>query len=210
MGGRDQWRPVVITASLGVSIVVFTLLLKVSTLFITIPDTFWKIFSGTIILLFGISSLLPAWWARVAKFLGLASGSHRWLSGASKKSGRGGHILLGAALGPTFASCSPVYFLILATVLPANFLHGLIALLAYGAGLATILFLIAFFGQKLVTRLRWSADPRGIFRRSLGVLFLLVGVAILLGWDKTAEAWVIRQGFFDVTGVEDRLLESLD
>jgi len=161
-------------------------------------------------LLFGLSSLLPGVWARAAKFCGLESGSHRWLTGASQKSGRSGQILLGAALGPTFASCSPVYFLILATVLPANFWHGLVALLAYGFGLSLVLFLIAFFGQKIVSHLRWSADPRGFFRRGLGVLFLLIGVAILFGWDKIAEAWVIRQGFFDVTTVEDRLLESLD
>ena len=30
-------------------------------------------------------------------------------------------VLLGMALGPVFASCSPTYALVLATVLPANF-----------------------------------------------------------------------------------------
>ena len=64
------------------------------------------------------------------------------------------YILMGAALGPVFSSCSPTYALILAIVLPAGFLFGFLALVSYTLGLAAILFAIAIFEQKLVKKLK--------------------------------------------------------
>ena len=43
-------KALTIAIALGVSIILFTLLLKVSTLFINIPQEVWAIISGTIIL----------------------------------------------------------------------------------------------------------------------------------------------------------------
>ena len=70
-------------------------------------------------------------------------------------------IILGMALGPVFASCSPTYFLILGTVLPASFSDGILNLLAYSSGLALIMFLVAFAGQKIMTKLNVVANPNG-------------------------------------------------
>lgn len=47
---KKWWYPYVITGSLAISIVVFTVLLKASTLLIDIPSSFWKYFSGMILL----------------------------------------------------------------------------------------------------------------------------------------------------------------
>ena len=55
-------RVFVIVGSLGVSVFVFTLLLKVSTAFITIPELFWQLLSGCLLLFFGIVTLWPALW----------------------------------------------------------------------------------------------------------------------------------------------------
>ncbi len=207
---RDPYRPVIITLSLGISVVIFTLLLKVSVLFIDIPQSFWPVLSGGLLLGFGITALFPELWEKLSHFLGFSSGAHKVLHGANKKTGRWGAALLGAALGPVFASCSPVYFLILATVLPASFMQGLFALLAYGAGLSGVMFLIAFFGQKIIIRSRWAADSKGWFRRGLGILFLLVGVGILLGWDKIIEVWFLdNEFFFDLSSIEEQLIKNI-
>ena len=119
-----------------------------------------------------------------------------------------GDVTIGAALGPVFSSCSPTYFLILATVLPASFALGLVYLLAYIAGLAIILLLIAWLGQKFANKLTNLADPRGWIKRGLGVLFLLVGLAIVTGADKTFEAWILDSGFNTVS-FENALLEDV-
>lgn len=39
---KKSWYPSVVTFSLAISVVLFTVLLKVSTLFIGIPSDFWK------------------------------------------------------------------------------------------------------------------------------------------------------------------------
>src|SRR4051812_30640813 len=63
--GHTKMRSLVVTISLGVSVILFTLLLKVSTLFINIPQSFWQIFSGTIIFIIGLLMLLPGIWESI-------------------------------------------------------------------------------------------------------------------------------------------------
>ena len=205
---RDPRRPFIITASLGLSVILFTLVLKVSTIFITVPQIFWQILSGGILFFFGIITIFPTLWEKISTVLKFNSSSQKLLQGANQKKGVWGIIFLGASLGPVFASCSPVYFIILATVLPHSFFMGFLDLLAYGFGLSIVLFCIAFFGQKIIFHLRFAANPRGLFRKFLGALFLFIGLAILMGWDKT---WELNLGNilpFDETKIETPLTEK--
>lgn len=209
LADKNKLRPFVITLSLGISIVLFTLLLKVSTLLIEIPQDFWKWVSGGIITFFGIITLFPNLWEAISLKLGFSSGSAKLLSKAGSHKGIGGMILIGASLGPVFASCSPIYFVILATVLPASFAWGLTNLIAYGAGLFVIMFIIAFLGQKAIARFRWAADPHGKFRKGLGILFLVVGISIFTGYEKKFESWLLDTGF-NITKFEETLLEKFN
>lgn len=207
-------RPIIITTSLAVSIVVFTLLLKASTLFIDIPQAFWTYFSGGIILLFALSLLFPITWAKmqsklVPARLSIKHKSEKVAFEQSKKDGYGSMILLGAALGPVFASCSPTYFLILGTVLPQNFFTGLVYLIVYAIGLALVMFIVAFAGQKTLGRLNGLSNPHGWFKRTLGILFLIVALAILTGFDKQLEAKILESDtFLKLTNFEESLIEK--
>ena len=140
--------------------------------------------------------------------LGFSRGSDALLAGAADKKSRWGDVLLGMALGPDFASCSPTYFLILATVLPERFGIGLLYLVAYAAGLSLFLLLIALLGQRLIRRIRWAADPRGWFKRGLGGLFLVVGVLIFTGKFKQIEIFFITHGYLNVSKYEIQLLQK--
>jgi len=42
---KQKWYPYLVTFSLALSVVLFTVILKVSTAFIDIPSSFWKYFS---------------------------------------------------------------------------------------------------------------------------------------------------------------------
>lgn len=207
--GRKR-NPYIITGSLALSIILFTLILKFSTAFIDIPQQTWSIISGGIILFFGITALFPNAWAKVTTVLGLQSKSDHLLESSAQKQGRGSDILLGAALGPVFSSCSPTYFIILATVLPANFGLGLLYLAVYAAGLSLVLLLIAKLGQRFVKNIRWAADPNGWFKKGLAILFLLVGIFILAGADKKLQASILESGYFNITNVEQKILEQLE
>ena len=203
---RNPLRPVILTASLAISIIVFSLLLKASTLLIDVPTDFWKLLSGGIILFFAFTYLFPELWDACSQKCKLGNSSQQLLQKASQKKNWTGTIFLGAALGPVFSSCSPVYFLILATILPASFFWGLMNLIAYSLGLALMMGLIAFFGQKLVAKLKIAADPKGWFKKLLGVLFFIVGIGIILGWDKKAEIWLLDHNLVPMIEIEQRLL----
>lgn len=206
---HNPWRPVIITLSLAGSIVFFTLILKATTALIAIPPSFWKFFSGGIILAFALSLLLPTLWAKFSSRFGFGTSTHEWLQLSTQRKGLLGMILIGVALGPVFASCSPTYFFILGTVLPMNFAVGVINLVVYALGLAVVMFLIAYAGQKFMRQLKIAADPRGRFKKILGILFLIVGLAIITGFDKKFESFLLDQGWGDFSAFENRLLEEI-
>lgn len=208
-GSRNRWYPFILVTSLSASVVLFTLLLKASTLLIDIPQSFWKTISGGIVLIFGLIWLFPKAWELISVKLNLLGKSQSGLSKAGRLESNWGAVLMGAALGPVFSSCSPTYFVILATVLPVSFFAGLVYLIIYGIGLALMLGLIAFFGQKLTAKLGWAANPNGLFKKILGLLLVVVGLAVISGYDKKIEAAVLDAGF-GVTQIETKLLEEME
>lgn len=204
-----QWlRPLVIAASLAGSVVLFTLILKATTAFLGVPQIVWQIFSGTVIVLLGISFLIPGLWEKIPLVNKLNLGSNRLLGKAHSINNSGKDVLIGFSLGPVFASCSPTYALIVATVLPATFLQGLVYLIAYAVGLASTLLLVSYVGQVVVSKLRWISNPAGWFSRLIGVLFVAVGLMVLFGVDKKIQSYVLEQGWYDpISNLERRFTE---
>jgi len=205
---RSKLKPYIVTASLAVSVIVFTLILKVSTAFIDIPQSFWQWFSGAILILFAATMLMPKMWAKVMSKFKFGKKSNTFLAKAHQKQSLKGDILLGAALGPVFSSCSPTYFIILATVLPQSFAVGLVNLIAYALGLSIILLLISIIGQRFVHKLNLLSNPEGWFKKVIAIIFLIVGLSVITGVDKTFEAYLLEKGLFDITAVETKLLEK--
>lgn len=201
---RARWRPYVIAGSLAVSVVAFTLLLKATTALLGVPPQVWQLVSGGIIILLGINLLFPALWDRLSTALGLQARSGEFLDRSVSRQSTTGDILTGAALGPVFSSCSPTYALIVAAVLPVSFAEGVLYIVAYAVGLATMLLLIALLGRSLVRRLGWLAKPDGWFRRMIGAIFVLVGIAVITGFDKQLQTWILDAGLYDpIAGLEE-------
>jgi cytochrome c biogenesis protein CcdA/thiol-disulfide isomerase/thioredoxin len=203
---QNKLRPLIISGSLAVAIVVFTLLLKASTAFINIPPHAWSIISGVIIIIFGLISLFPTLWEKVSIRLGFSQGSNTMLAQSAKRKDTLGDIFIGLSLGPVFSSCSPTYFLILATVLPQSYAKGVVYLIAYAIGLSSVLLLIGYLGQKVTKRLTGLADAHGLFKRGLGLLFILVGIFILTGYDKKFQSYILEHSSFNITTIEQKLL----
>ncbi len=194
---RARWRPYIIAASLAVSVVVFTLLLKATTALLGVPPQVWQVISGTIVIALGLNLLFPAVYERLSTRLGLGTHSNRALDASVQRQSIGGDILTGAALGPVFTSCSPTYALIVATVLPVSFGEGLLYVALYAIGLAVPLLLIALAGRSAARRLGWLADPRGWFRRTMGVVFVIVGIVVIIGADKALQTLILDLGWYD-------------
>ncbi len=206
----NKRRPFIIIGALCVSVFIFTLILKGSTALITTSPSFWSYASAAILVFFGLTLVFPDIWTKMMLKMPGHANPDKWLSKGYQSRGHWwADIAVGAALGPVFTTCSPTFFVILATVLPQSLAQGLIDLAAYIIGLALALLFIAWIGQKLVDKLGWAANPYGWFRKTLGILFMLIAVAILFGWDKKAEADILNSGFFDVTQVEQAITETL-
>lgn len=203
---RQWFRPIVIALGLVVSIIAFTLLLQATTALLGVPRVVWQLIAGGVLVLFGLTLVFPAVWERIMTRTGLQGRANAIMDRSYRRGGLGGDLLLGAALGPVFASCSPTYALIVAAVLPASFGEGLLYLLAYSLGLAGTLLIVAFVGQAAARKLGWLSRPNGVLRRVVGVLLVLVGIAIILGLDKSLQAWILAQGWYDgIASFEEQL-----
>ncbi|NCN52314.1 redoxin domain-containing protein [Candidatus Parcubacteria bacterium] len=208
--GRSRNTPYIVVGSLALSIIAFTYILKVSTAFIMIPPQTWMYLSGGILTIFGLTLLFPALWGNIPGIAKLSSNSNKVLGAGYQKKSFWGDVIIGASLGPIFSTCSPTYFVILASVLPASFLLGTIYLLAYVLGLSIVLLLIAMLGERFASKLGVLSDPHSSFKKVLGALFIILGLLIVFGIEKKIETAILDSGFFDITKIEQRLLQQND
>ncbi len=205
---QNRRAPYIIIASLAVSVMLFTLLIKATTVLLGVPSDVWLIISGALVAFIGASLAFPRMWDWIAETLKLTDASGRLSAGTATRTGTSRSMLLGFSLGPAFTSCSPTYGLILAVVLPANFTVGLSNLAAYTLGLAAVLLLVALGGRKVTTRLGWATNPQGKFRRGLGVFLVLVGLLIASGQIRNIETWLIERGFLGTVALEQGFIDS--
>ncbi|MBP7806776.1 cytochrome c biogenesis protein DipZ [Candidatus Gracilibacteria bacterium] len=209
LAGQSNKRPYIIIASLIVSLLLFTLLLKASTVLIQVDPDVWEYVAGGLLVLFSITLIFPRVWTWLMGITGIEKLSQNSLEAASHQEGIWGPIALGAALGPVFSSCNPTYTVLLATILPASMTMGLIGLLAYFVGLGIILLLIVHFGRSIIGRFAFFSNPRGIFRRILGVVILIVGLLVMTGYIKKVEAYIIEKNIFVNTFEIDNTLNDI-
>jgi len=91
--GRKSFnRALLIASSLGISVILFTLLLKATTYFIDIPSAFWQWLSGLILISLGLFAAKPAIWEHLSMRLSLQSRSTPLLSKAREREGKVGAI----------------------------------------------------------------------------------------------------------------------
>ncbi|HNQ31790.1 MAG TPA: cytochrome c biogenesis protein CcdA [Candidatus Woesebacteria bacterium] len=209
--GNDERRisrkAIVVISSLAISVVVFTLLLKATTFLIAVPTAFWSVLSGSIIIMVGLAIVFPALWARIPLVQKISSVGSSAISAGRKKRSYTGDILIGFALGPVFTTCSPTYLFIIATIIPAGFLVGFVYLLGFTMGLVFSLLLIAFFGGQLVKKITSHMGTADNVKRAFGVLIILVGIAILTGYDKILETAILDSGYGASINFENSLIE---
>lgn len=206
-GRRVSRRALVVIGSLSVSVILFTLLLKASTLLIDIPQMFWNVFSGTVIVLVGLAIVFPSLWSRIPFVQKLSILGNKVMGTGYQKKNYFGDALIGFALGPVFTTCSPTYLFIIATILPAGFLAGSVYLLGFTIGLAISLLLIAYFGGQLINKITSHMGVANRVKQIFGALIILVGIAILTGYDKKLETAILDSGYGATINFEESLIE---
>lgn len=205
----DKKRPFIIAISLAISLFFFTLLLKSSTLLINIPPQTFSYISGSIVIIIGILTLFPSIYAKFISKIGVEQKAQTALSSGFKSNNKYlGAIIIGLALGPVFSSCSPVYAYILASILPVSFHYAIVLILFYIIGLSLVLLLVGYYGNRLVKRMKFAINPKGIFQRTIAILFIIVGVLIITGYDKKFQTWVSAHTPFSIDKVSSKFLPN--
>ncbi|MCA9379045.1 cytochrome C biogenesis protein [Candidatus Dojkabacteria bacterium] len=207
-------RPYFVVVGLMISVLIFTLGIQLISTVIFIPEETRRFLAGGIILLTGMFILFPGLWDKVNSKLSLSGQADKLLDRSSSRRDMWGALLTGAALGPVFTTCSPTFGYVLGTIIgvEGDVLLGIVNIFAYVLGLGFIMLLVAVFGSTLVRKLGWAANPRGVFKKVLAIIFVLVGLGLMLRWDKTIEEFIVSQPFFsqvDVTRVDMNLLNQI-
>lgn len=203
-------KSLVVIGALSLSVIVFTLLLKATTLFIAIPASFWQWFSGVIIILVGLALLFPGIWARIPFVNKLSQAGNKAIGTGYQKKSYAGDALIGVALGPVFTTCSPTYLFIIATILPSSFASGFVYLIGFTVGLAIALLAIAYFGQALIRRVTVRSQSTDIVKKIFAIIIIIVGIAILTGYDKKLETAILDSGYGATINFEEGLIKRFD
>lgn len=202
-------NPYIIIGSLAVSIVAFTLIIHGISSLLYVSDSVWRYFSATLVLIVGISFLFPSIWVKIPLVSKLSLSSNRQLGSGFQKKGTMGDVIIGSSLGPVFTSCSPTYFLILANVLPKNFIEGFIYLLAYAAGFSVVLLFIALIGDTLLSKLNILARNEGRFKKTIGILIILSAILLYTSLDKEISTLLLDLNLFvDTTDIELNIIDN--
>ncbi len=186
----ERWRPPAVVAGFVLGFVGLTLLFGGSAHVAGIPAEALRSGAALVMLAAGLLMLVPAWGERVfAPTERLASAVQRWLP--SGRPGPAGSLLLGAALGLSWAPCAgPVLAAILALVAGAAPGQAAPLLSAYALGAGLPMLAIAFGGQWAMARLKPLARHALRVRQVLGALVVVVAAAMLARWDAPAVAWL--------------------
>lgn len=195
---------------LSISVFIFSVILKTTTLFINLPNTFWASFSGLILIFLWVITIFPNLWKKISMILKLDEKTNTNFNQTINSNSKFKNYLIWASLWPVFSSCSPSYWLILAVILPNNFAIWSLYLISYILWLAFILLLIALFWQKMIQKLKFFSNPNWSFKKILWVIFLLIWLLIFTWLDKKIEAKIIENWYFDTINFENNLLKKID
>jgi len=83
LAGQNKKRPYIIIASLIVSLLLFTLLLKASTVLIQVDPDVWEYVAGGLLVLFSITLIFPRVWTWLMDITGIEKLSQNSLEAAS-------------------------------------------------------------------------------------------------------------------------------
>lgn len=192
--GQHRHGPLALAAGLTLSFTAVGLFIALVGASIGIDQGLLRQGAALLLIGFGVLLLSPALQARFAIATARFGASGNGVLGRLSGRGWAGQFAVGCVLGLVWSPCvGPT--LGAASTLASQGRHiGQIALLMllFGLGAGTPLVLVGTLSREAVGRMRGrlaAAGERG--KRVLGVALLVLGAAILTGWDKGFEAWAV-------------------
>jgi cytochrome c biogenesis protein CcdA/thiol-disulfide isomerase/thioredoxin len=176
-GGRR--RPLGIVTGLAISFTFATVALVYVIDALGLPDDLLRTVAIVVLLLFGITLVVPALAARVEGALTrLAPRARR----GDANGGFGSGFLVGLSLGLVYAPCAgPILAGVITVSASQSFTAGRLAVaFSYGVGSAIVLYVLMLGGRRVTRRLSSQA---GRFQMATGIVMVLIAVAMLDNLD---------------------------
>jgi cytochrome c biogenesis protein CcdA len=155
-----------------------------------VPPDINRTLSALVLALLGLVLVVPALQLRFERSAG-------WLAGrapAAAGAGFGGGVVVGLGLGLAWTPCvGPIMASVITLALNQNVGPGAVAVtLAFSLGTALPMAAVLFGGRQLVRRLDWFQRNAATIQRVFGLVLLLTGLAIWLGWDRSAQVALLE------------------
>jgi cytochrome c biogenesis protein CcdA/thiol-disulfide isomerase/thioredoxin len=179
-GGRRRPLGVVTGLALSFTFAVVALVYVISAL--GLPDDLLRTFAIAVLLVFGLSLLVPPAAARIEAWLSRFSARAPTATGDGYWSG----LLVGAGLGFVYAPCAgPILAGVITVSASQPFSGGrLIVAFAYGLGSAVVLYALMLGGRRVTSRL---ARRSTAFQAAMGAVMVLVAAAMFANLDTRFE-----------------------
>jgi cytochrome c biogenesis protein CcdA/thiol-disulfide isomerase/thioredoxin len=198
--GGGKARPFGVLAGFVVSFTVFTLTLSAIVQAIGIPVNALRIVAVVLIVLFGVVMLVPwlrdrfeVFTARIANRGSRGGATAAGVGGAARKGFWSG-VVVGLSLGLIWTPCvGPIMASVISLALTQHVDGGSVFItLAYTVGTAIPMLGVMLGGRALLNKVPALTRNAGTIQKGFGVLMILVGVAIGLGWDRQFQATILR------------------
>jgi cytochrome c biogenesis protein CcdA len=146
-----------------------------------------RLIAATILIVLGLVLAVPAFHSAFEAAAGrLVS---RLPAGRQHSNGLLGGLAVGVGLGFAWSPCvGPIMASVITLALNQQVDAGAVAIaLAFALGTAIPMGAAILGGRRLVSRLAWFQANAAAIQRAMGVLLVLTGLAILLGWDRQVQ-----------------------
>lgn len=190
---QHKSRPLYIILGFILSFTAFAILFAVVGRRLNLDPALFRTIAASVIILFGVVMLIPRLQEKIfAKFQPLLARvtPHTDPTATDRWSG----LILGASLGLVWTPCAgPILGSILTLVAAKQSLAQAGALLfAYALGAGIPMLGIAYGGQTAMRRVRVLSKYAVTIQRVFGGIIILVGLAILFGFEGRAQSWLIQ------------------
>ncbi len=196
-GGRA--RPFGVLAGFVVSFTAFTLALSAIVQALGIPVDALRIVAVVLIILFGVVMSVP--WlsvrfemltSRIAQRSG--GGGAPGTPGTPRRTGFWSGVAVGLSLGLIWTPCvGPIMASVISLALTQHVDGGSVFItLAYTLGTSIPMLGVMLGGRALLNRVPALTRNSGNIQKGFGVLMIIMGVAIGLGWDRQFQTFILR------------------
>lgn len=189
--GAGKRKPQGIVTGFVLSFTFFTLFLSALVRATGISADALRGISIVIILIFGVSLLLPQFQLLTEKLFSRLSNK---FAVQGTHSGFGGGVLIGLSLGLIWTPCvGPILASVITLAATSDVsLAAFFITLAYSLGTAIPMFAIMYGGRGLLQKIPWLLPNTGKIQKAFGVLMILTAIGIFYNIDRRFQTYILE------------------